>query len=157
MKATWETCYNTSLFFSNEDFRGKLAEGRIQCWAWWVSVLRKRCLNGFLRFFNENHWNGEWIVLDYSYELWEHKLSRAVWEVLLGTFLLGGCWWPKKTSSWGWDSISAGETHPPRTGYFKISEVWGAGARPVSCLQACWVPLFPTYVGHDIRWCPLNF
>lgn len=45
----------------------------------------------------------------------------------------------------------------PRTGYFKISEGRGAGARSVSCLQACWVPFFPTYVEHGDRWCPLNF
>lgn len=82
----------------------KLAEGRIQCWAWWVGLLRKRCWRGFFGVFYENHWNWELIVLDHRYELWEYKLSRAVWEVLFGTFLLEGWWWPKEKTS-----ISAGE------------------------------------------------
>lgn len=80
-----------------------------------MSVLRKRCLRVFGGDFNENHWNWELVILDHSYELREHKLSRAVWEVLFGTFLLEGCWWPKEeTSSSGWGSISAGENPQDR-------------------------------------------
>lgn len=68
------------LFFLMRISGGKLAEGRIQCWAWWVGVFWKRCLSGA---FNENHWHWELIVLEHSYELWE----------LWGRGCLGLYWW----------------------------------------------------------------
>lgn len=137
---------------------GKLAEGRIQCRAQWVGVLRKRCLMGFFGFFFQ--WKPLKVGIDCpGPQLWAVRaqvvqgcVGGAVWGFLAG----GGLVAKAKDQQLRLGQHLSSRDPPPRTDYFKTSGGWGAGARSVSCLQTCWVPLFPTYVGHD-RLCPLNF
>jgi len=83
------------------------------------------------------------VVLAHWCELQEHKLSRAVWEVLPGTFLLEGHWWLKeKTSSSGWGSISAGKTDG--TWYFEF----GGGAGSQSQTYEMLADLLGAFVSH---------
>lgn len=69
-----------------------------------------------------------------------------MWEVLFGTFLLKGCWWPKeKTSSSSGGSILVGETHG--TGYFEFAEEAGSRSQTYELLA----DLLGAFVSHTCK------